>query len=55
MPNEVKILIINGTLFFRRENKAKGGGICVANHTSPIDIVILSCDNTYAMVSTNQI
>ena len=34
-----------------RENKAKGGGICVANHTSPIDVVILGCDNTYAMVS----
>ena len=34
-----------------RENRAKGGGICVANHTSPIDIIILGCDNTYAMVS----
>ena len=26
------------------------GGICVANHTSPIDIIILGCDNCYAMV-----
>ncbi|XP_052773279.1 glycerol-3-phosphate acyltransferase 3-like [Mya arenaria] len=25
-------------------------GICVANHTSPLDVVILSCDNCYAMV-----
>ncbi|RDD43542.1 Glycerol-3-phosphate acyltransferase 3 [Trichoplax sp. H2] len=32
-----------------RENRAKGGGICVANHTSPIDVLILSTDNCYAM------
>ncbi len=36
-----------------RENRAKGGGICVANHTSPIDVVILGCDNTYAMVNSS--
>lgn len=34
-----------------RENKPRKGGICVANHTSPIDIVILSNDGCYAMVS----
>lgn len=33
-----------------RENMAKGGGICVANHTSPVDIAVLGCDNCYAMV-----
>lgn len=33
-----------------RENRAKGGGICVANHTSPIDVVILACDNCYALI-----
>lgn len=33
-----------------RENKPKKGGICVANHTSPIDIVILCNDGCYAMV-----
>uniref|UniRef100_A0AAQ5X1G5 Phospholipid/glycerol acyltransferase domain-containing protein n=1 Tax=Amphiprion ocellaris TaxID=80972 RepID=A0AAQ5X1G5_AMPOC len=33
-----------------RENKPKKGGICVANHTSPIDIVILCNDGGYAMV-----
>lgn len=32
------------------ENRAKPGGICVANHTSPIDVGILHCDNAYAMV-----
>lgn len=33
-----------------RENKPKKGGICVANHTSPIDVVILCNDGGYAMV-----
>ena len=25
-------------------------GICVANHTSPIDVVILGTDNVYALI-----
>nr|XP_021324485.1 glycerol-3-phosphate acyltransferase 3 isoform X1 [Danio rerio] len=33
-----------------KENRPKKGGICVANHTSPIDIVILANDGCYAMV-----
>ena len=32
------------------ENKSKCG-ICVANHTSPIDVLILACDNAYDLVS----
>ncbi|VDD90216.1 unnamed protein product [Enterobius vermicularis] len=36
------------------ENRAEHGGICVANHTSPIDVMILSCDNNYAMVGQRQ-
>ncbi|GIY43876.1 glycerol-3-phosphate acyltransferase 4 [Caerostris darwini] len=36
--------------YHNKENKAKGGGICVANHTSPIDVVILACDNCYGLV-----
>uniref|UniRef100_A0A8C4F510 1-acylglycerol-3-phosphate O-acyltransferase 9, like n=1 Tax=Dicentrarchus labrax TaxID=13489 RepID=A0A8C4F510_DICLA len=36
--------------YHNRENKPKKGGICVANHTSPIDIVILCNDGCYAMV-----
>lgn len=32
------------------ENRPKKGGICVANHTSPIDVVILANDGCYAMV-----
>ncbi|XP_032233236.1 glycerol-3-phosphate acyltransferase 3 [Nematostella vectensis] len=37
-----------------KENMAKGGGICVANHTSPIDVLILQCDNCYSMVGQRQ-
>eukprot|EP00057_Strongylocentrotus_purpuratus_P011727 XP_011666201.1 PREDICTED: glycerol-3-phosphate acyltransferase 3-like [Strongylocentrotus purpuratus] len=33
-----------------KDNRAKGGGICVANHTSPIDVLILSSDNCYAFI-----
>lgn len=40
--------------FHNRENKAKGGGICVANHTSPIDAVLLQCDNCYALIGQMQ-
>lgn len=34
----------------QRENRAKSGSICVANHTSPIDVIILSTDNCYSMI-----
>ena len=36
--------------YHNRENMARPKGICVANHTTPIDVVVLSCDNVYAMV-----
>ncbi|KAG7239244.1 hypothetical protein INR49_029534 [Caranx melampygus] len=36
--------------YHNRENNPQKGGICVANHTSPIDIVILCNDGCYAMV-----
>ncbi|KAL0270392.1 UNVERIFIED_CONTAM: hypothetical protein PYX00_007818 [Menopon gallinae] len=31
------------------ENRPKNG-ICVANHTSPIDVLVLACDNCYALI-----
>ncbi|XP_049835239.1 glycerol-3-phosphate acyltransferase 3-like isoform X3 [Schistocerca gregaria] len=31
------------------ENRPKSG-ICVANHTSPIDVLVLACDNCYALI-----
>ncbi|MCI4381191.1 hypothetical protein PGIGA_G00248730 [Pangasianodon gigas] len=37
-------------LVAKSENKPKNGGICVANHTSPIDVLILASDGCYAMV-----
>ncbi|XP_047128511.1 glycerol-3-phosphate acyltransferase 3 isoform X1 [Hydra vulgaris] len=40
--------------FHNRENMAKGGGICVANHTSPIDAFILGCDRNYALIGQMQ-
>jgi glycerol-3-phosphate O-acyltransferase 3/4 len=27
------------------------GGVCVANHTSPIDIIVLSTENCFSLVS----
>lgn len=36
--------------FHNKENKAQPGSICVANHTSPIDVIILSTDNCYSMI-----
>uniref|UniRef100_A0A8C8HLK8 Phospholipid/glycerol acyltransferase domain-containing protein n=1 Tax=Oncorhynchus tshawytscha TaxID=74940 RepID=A0A8C8HLK8_ONCTS len=42
----VTTLVLLGT----NENKPKNGGICVANHTSPIDVIILASDGCYAMV-----
>ncbi|VDN60507.1 unnamed protein product [Dracunculus medinensis] len=40
--------------FKNRENRAVKSGICVANHTSPTDVLILSCDNCYAMIGQRQ-
>lgn len=31
------------------QNRPKTG-ICVANHTSPIDVLVLACDNAYALI-----
>ncbi|KAJ0044152.1 hypothetical protein NL108_009187 [Boleophthalmus pectinirostris] len=36
--------------YHNKQNKPQRGGICVANHTTPIDIVILANDRCYAMV-----
>ena len=36
--------------FHDKHNRAQPGSICVANHTSPIDVIILSTDNCYSMI-----
>ncbi|CAD7088624.1 unnamed protein product [Hermetia illucens] len=35
--------------YHNMENRPKKG-ICVANHTSPIDVLVLMCDNTYSLI-----
>jgi len=35
--------------FHNKENIPKCG-ICVANHTTPIDVMVLHCDNAYALI-----
>lgn len=39
--------------YHNRENLPKRG-ICVANHTSPVDVLVLACDNPYALVRFNK-
>ncbi|XP_076043643.1 glycerol-3-phosphate acyltransferase 4 isoform X3 [Oratosquilla oratoria] len=36
--------------YHNRHNRPHSDGICVANHTSPIDCVVLSCDGCYSFV-----
>lgn len=36
-----------------KEYSPKNNGMCVANHTSPVDVLILSTDNNYSLVSLN--
>ena len=36
--------------FHNLENRPLCDGICVANHTSPIDVLILSTDRPYSLV-----
>ena len=43
-------LLVACIKFHNKENRPKTDGICVANHTSPIDVVILSVDRPYALV-----
>ncbi|GLV31682.1 Glycerol-3-phosphate acyltransferase 4 [Carabus blaptoides fortunei] len=35
--------------YHNSENRPKNG-ICVANHTSPIDVLVLMCDNCYSLI-----
>jgi glycerol-3-phosphate O-acyltransferase 3/4 len=36
--------------YHNTEYRATRGSICVANHTSPIDVIILSTDNSFSMI-----
>ncbi|XP_058523056.1 glycerol-3-phosphate acyltransferase 3 isoform X2 [Ochotona princeps] len=42
---------LSGTInYHNKQYRPQKGGICVANHTSPIDVLILTTDGCYAMV-----
>lgn len=42
---------LSGTIHYHnRQYRPQKGGICVANHTSPIDVLILTTDGCYTMV-----
>ncbi|VDM48613.1 unnamed protein product [Toxocara canis] len=46
---------LSAVIYFHNEqNKARSAGICVANHTSPIDVMILGTDNAYALIGQRQ-
>ncbi|XP_071538151.1 glycerol-3-phosphate acyltransferase 4 isoform X5 [Panulirus ornatus] len=36
--------------FHNCHNRAYSDGICVANHTTPVDVAVLACDNCYSYV-----
>lgn len=40
--------------YHNTEYRAERGSICVANHTSPIDVIILSTDNSFSMIGQKQ-
>lgn len=39
--------------FHNIEYKPKRGGFCVANHTTPIDVVMLSTESCFSLVGIN--
>lgn len=42
---------ISGTInFYNKEYRPRSGGFCVANHTTPLDIAILSNDCLFSLV-----
>jgi len=51
----VSFQILGGALsvvitYHNPSNRPPKQGICVANHTSPIDVLVLACDNAYALI-----
>ncbi|NXK88910.1 GPAT3 acyltransferase, partial [Formicarius rufipectus] len=49
--SHILVRALSGTIrYHNKENRPQKGGICVANHTSPIDAIILTNDGCYAMV-----
>jgi hypothetical protein len=42
---------ISAVVYYHNPENRPVNGICVANHTSPIDALVLMCDNCYSLVS----
>lgn len=43
--------VLSAVIKYHNPQNRPKQGICVANHTSPIDVLVLACDNAYALVS----
>ncbi|RVE41378.1 hypothetical protein evm_013967, partial [Chilo suppressalis] len=41
---------ISAVISYHDAHNRPRGGICVANHTSPIDVLVLMCDNGYSLI-----
>ncbi|XP_013117426.1 glycerol-3-phosphate acyltransferase 3 isoform X2 [Stomoxys calcitrans] len=41
---------ISAVINYHNEENRPTTGICVANHTSPIDVLVLMCDSTYSLI-----
>ena len=46
---------ISAVVTYHNPENKPDRGICVANHTSPIDVLTVACDNAYALVSKTRI
>ncbi|KAF5276021.1 hypothetical protein FQA39_LY00817 [Lamprigera yunnana] len=47
----IMVRSLSGIIIFHNKQYRPGkGGVCVANHTSPIDVMILSTDNMYSLI-----
>jgi len=43
--------VLSAVITYHNPQNRPKQGICVANHTSPIDVLVLACDNAYALNS----
>lgn len=41
---------ISSVVYYHNPENRPSNGICVANHTSPIDALVLMCDNCYSLI-----
>ncbi|EDW01946.1 glycerol-3-phosphate acyltransferase 3 isoform X4 [Drosophila grimshawi] len=41
---------ISAVITYHNEDNRPSSGICVANHTSPIDVLVLMCDTNYSLI-----